>query len=99
VINSALPFLGFAYALLSIAAALSVIFNATAPLFGAFTAWLWLNDRLTTLRVAGMGVGFAGVVGLAWSNVNGSASFKPGGSGWAIAACLAATALYGLAAS
>jgi drug/metabolite transporter (DMT)-like permease len=99
VINSALPFLCFAYALLSITAGLSAIFNATAPLFGAFIAWLWLSDRLTKLRVAGLAIGFAGVVGLAWSNVNGAASFKPGGSGWAVVACLAATAMYGLAAN
>jgi drug/metabolite transporter (DMT)-like permease len=99
VINSALPFLCFAYALLSITAGLSSIFNATAPLFGAFIGWLWLNEQLTRLRIAGLGVGFAGVVGLAWSNVNGAASFRPGGSGWAIAACLVATVLYGLAAN
>jgi len=99
VINSALPFLCFAYALLSITAGLSAIFNATAPLFGAFIAWLWLNDRLTRLRIAGLAIGFSGVVGLAWSNVNGAASFRPGGSGWAVLACLAAAAMYGLAAN
>ena len=99
VINSALPFLCFAYALLSITAGLSAIFNATAPLFGAFIAWLWLNERLTRLRVAGLAIGFVGVVALAWSNVNGAASFKPGGSGFAVLACLAGAALYGLAAN
>ena len=99
VVNSALPFLCFAYALLSITAGLSAIFNATAPLWGAVIAWAWLGERLTRLRVAGLAIGFAGVVGLAWSNVNGTASFKPGGSGWAVVACLAATALYGLAAN
>ena len=78
---------------------LAAIFNATAPLFGAVIAWLWLNERLTRLRVAGLGIGFAGVVGLAASNVNGAASFKAGGSGWAVVACLAASALYGLAAN
>ena len=99
VVNSALPFLCFAYALLSITAGLSAIFNATAPLWGAVIAWAWLGERLTRLRVAGLAIGFAGVVGLAWSNVNSAASFKPGGSGWAVVACLAATALYGLAAN
>lgn len=98
VINSALPFLGFAYALLSITAGLSAIFNATAPLFGAVVACLWLNERLTRLRVAGLALGFGGVVALASSNVNGAAGFKPGGSGWAIVACVGAASLYGLAA-
>ena len=43
----------------------------------------------------GLAIGFAGVLWLAWDK----ASFKPGGSGWAIVACLAATFCYGLAAS
>ncbi len=40
-------------------------------------------------------MGFAGVLFLAWDK----ASFKPGGSGWAIAACLLAALFYGLAAN
>ena len=38
--NSALPFLLFSYAALSITAGLAAIFNAAAPLFGAVIAWL-----------------------------------------------------------
>lgn len=93
--NSALPFLGFSYAALSISAGLSSIFNASTPLWGAVIAWLWLRDRPTLPRIAGLAIGFAGVLGLAWEK----ASFKPGGSGWAIVACLAAALCYGLAAS
>ncbi len=93
--NSALPFLFYSYAALSITAGLSSIFNAATPLFGAVIAWLWLKDRLTPARIAGLAIGFAGVLWLAWDK----ASFKPGGSGWAVAACLAATFLYGLSAS
>jgi drug/metabolite transporter (DMT)-like permease len=99
VINSALPFVAFSYAALSITAGLSSIFNATAPLFGALVAWLWLHDRLTGARVLGLVIGFAGVLWLAWNNVNQAASFKPGGSGWAVVACLAAAALYGVSAN
>ena len=95
VINSALPFLCFSYAALSISAGLSSIFNAATPLFGAIVAWLWLKDRLTPWRIAGLGIGFAGVLWLAWDK----ASFKPGGSGWAIVACLVATLCYGVSAS
>ncbi len=36
---------------------------------------------------------------LAWRNVNQEAAFKPGGSGWAIVACLAATVFYGFSAN
>jgi drug/metabolite transporter (DMT)-like permease len=93
--NSALPFLCYSYAALSITAGLSSIFNAATPLFGAVIAWLWLKDRLTPSRIGGLAIGFAGVLWLAWDK----ASFKPGGSGWAVVACLAATFLYGLSAS
>ena len=95
VTNSALPFLCFSYAALSITAGLSSIFNAATPLFGAVIAWLWLKDRLTPSRILGLCVGFAGVLWLAWDK----ASFKPGGSGWAVVACLAATLLYGISAN
>jgi len=94
-LNSALPFLCFSYAALSITAGLSSIFNAATPLFGTLIAWAWLHDRLTPSRLAGLAIGFAGVLWLAWDK----ASFRPGGSGWAIVACLAATLCYGVSAS
>ena len=97
--NSALPFLCFSYAALSITAGLSSIFNAATPLFGAVIAWVWLKDRLTPSRVLGLAIGFAGVLWLTWNNVNQGAAFKPGGSGWAVVACIAATLLYGASAS
>ena len=93
--NSALPFLLFAYAALSITAGLAAIFNAASPLFGALIAWWWLKDRLTAARVAGLAIGFAGVLWLAGD----SAGFKAGGSGWAALACIAAAVFYGLSAS
>jgi drug/metabolite transporter (DMT)-like permease len=77
VLNSAIPFACFAYALLSITTGLSAILNATVPLFGALVAWLWLKDRPTGSRVLGLAVGFAGVAMLAWDK----ASFKPDASG------------------
>ena len=95
ILNSALPFLCYSYAALSITAGLSSIFNAATPLFGAVIAWLWLRDRLTPSRILGLAIGFAGVLWLAWDK----ASFKPGGSGWAVVACLTATLLYGVSAN
>jgi drug/metabolite transporter (DMT)-like permease len=97
--NSALPFVFFAFAAQSITAGLASIFNAAAPLFGAAIAWLWLNDRLSRSRLLGLAIGLGGVLWLAWRNVNQEAAFKPGGSGWAIVACLAATVLYGFSAN
>lgn len=95
--NSALPFLAYSFAALSITAGLASIFNATTPLWGAVIAWLWLRDRLTGWRVLGLVIGFAGVLWLAWDK----ASFKPGAAqtGWAVLACLGATLLYGWSAS
>jgi drug/metabolite transporter (DMT)-like permease len=97
--NSALPFVLFSIAALAINAGLSSIFNATAPLWGALIAWLWLKDKLSASRVLGLFIGFVGVVFLAW----GKASFRPGehgiSAGLAIGACLLATLCYGFAAN
>lgn len=94
-LNSALPFAMFSYAALSINAGLSSILNATTPMWGALVAWAWFGQRLDGSRLIGLALGFAGVVLLAWDK----ASFKPGGSGFAILACLVATCSYGLAAN
>ena len=94
-LNSGIPFALYAYAVLSITTGLSAILNATVPLFGAVVAWLWLKDRPSASRVVGLIVGFVGVALLAGDK----ASFKPGGTGWAILACLCATLCYALAAS
>jgi drug/metabolite transporter (DMT)-like permease len=94
-INSALPFSLLAFATLSVTAGFASVLNASAPLFGALVAWVWLGDRLSASRVAGLIVGFGGVVVLVW----GRASFKPGGSGLAVVAALCATLLYGIAAN
>jgi drug/metabolite transporter (DMT)-like permease len=99
VLNSAIPFACFSFALLSITTGLSAILNATVPLFGALVAWIWLADRPTGSRLAGLAIGFGGVALLAWDQ----ASFKPVAHGyapgWAVLACLLATLCYALAAS
>jgi len=94
-VNSALPFTLFVFAALSITAGMSSILNATTPLFGALVAAVWLGDRITVARAVGFLVAFGGVVFLAWDH----AEFKPGGSGWAVIACLVAALCYGVAAS
>lgn len=99
VINSALPFVLFSFALLAITTGLSAILNATVPLFGALVAWIWLKDRPTGTRMLGLAIGFVGVAMLAWDG----ASFKPTPSGiapaWAVLACLLATVCYAISAS
>ena len=98
-INSAIPFALFSFALLSISTGLSSILNATVPLFGALVAWLWLGDKPGTSRTVGLVIGFIGVALLA----SGKASFKPDASGavtaLGILACLLATISYAVAAS
>jgi drug/metabolite transporter (DMT)-like permease len=94
-LNSAVPFCLIAYATLSITSGMAAILNATSPLAGAIVARLWLHDRLGPTRVLGLVLGVAGIVVLVW----GRASLAPGGAGIAIAASLAATVSYGVAAS
>lgn len=93
--NSALPFVLYTLAALVLSAGLSGIFNATAPLWGALIAWLWLHDKPSRSRTLGLAIGFAGVLFLAWD----SASFKAGEHGISpalgIACCLGATLCYG----
>jgi drug/metabolite transporter (DMT)-like permease len=93
-LNSAAPFLFFAYAMAHISSGLGAILNATVPLWGAIVAFIWLKDRIVGLRILGLFVGFLGVTFLVWGKV----SFTPG-SGLAVVACLSATFLYGIAAS
>ena len=94
-LNSGIPFALYAYAVMSITTGLSAILNATVPLFGAIVAWLWLKDKPTNSSIMGLVIGFIGVALLAGDQ----ASFKPGGSGWAILACLVATTCYAISAS
>jgi drug/metabolite transporter (DMT)-like permease len=93
VVNSALPFTLFAFAALSLTAGFIAILNASSPMFSAIVGYLWLKERLSPLRILGLFVGFLGVAVLVWGKV----SFKPGGSGFAIAACLLASLFYGIA--
>ncbi|MES2415766.1 MAG: DMT family transporter [Pseudomonadota bacterium] len=98
-LNSAIPFALFAFALQAITSGLSAILNATVPMFGALVAWLWLRDKPNASRIVGLVLGFTGVAMLAWDK----ASFKPDATGiapgWAILACLLGCIFYALAAS
>jgi drug/metabolite transporter (DMT)-like permease len=97
-LNAGIPFACYAYALMHINTGLTSILNATTPLFGALIAWFWLGDKLNATRALGLALGFTGVVLLA-SDVPGGISFKEGGSGLAVAACLLATFCYGISGS
>lgn len=65
-INSAIPFALFAWAVMTSPPAWPPSWNAAcAPLFGALVAWLWLGDRINRLRWLGLALGFVGVALLA----------------------------------
>lgn len=97
-INSAVPFALFAWAVLHISTGLASILNATVPLFGALVAWVWLGERIQRLRSVGLALGFTGVALLAW-RAPGGAGFKSDSALWAMAACLLAATFYAVAAS
>jgi len=98
-LNSAIPFSLFAWAVVHVPTGLASILNATVPLFGALVAWLWLGERINLLRCIGLALGFLGVALLAWyapTEVEGGAAAS---SIWAIGACLLAAVFYAVAAS
>ena len=100
VVNSALPFLCFALAATVLSAGLMGVFNATAPIWTALIAWWWLGDRPAAVRTLGLALGLAGAIGLAWSRASFKADVAGGVSpALGIAACVAATMLYGVAAN
>lgn len=71
---NALPFSLFAYAELTIPSTLAGICNATSPLWGMALSLVALSeDRPTRRRVAGLGVGFIGVLTVlgAWQGFSG----------------------------
>lgn len=94
-VNSAIPFSLFAYAVLFVTAGFASVLNATAPLFGALVAFIWLRERLAPSRSVGLIIGFAGVLVLVWGRV----SVAGDGGGIAVLAGLSAAVLYGISAS
>jgi drug/metabolite transporter (DMT)-like permease len=93
--NSAVPFLCFSYAALTINAGLSSIFNAASPLFGALIAWLWLKNKLSAPRVLGLVIGFVGVFGLAYNKASVKEGVETLHTALAVGACIVATMAYG----
>src|SRR3989442_4805621 len=90
-LNSGLPFLLYAYSALYLSAGLMAVLNATAPMWGALFTVLLLGERLTGRRAAGLALGVVGVAVLSRPDAGTTQAFL------AIAACLAASFLYGLA--
>ncbi len=94
-LNSALPFLLFAYAAQTLSASLMAILNSASPIFGAIVAAIWLRQPVSRAAAVGLILGFAGVATLAWDGVA-----VNGAGGWlALAASLGAALSYSIASS
>ncbi|CAJ0786031.1 hypothetical protein LMG19083_01374 [Ralstonia psammae] len=93
VLNAAIPLCLFAYAELTLTAGFTSVLNAAAPLFASIVAFVWLGDRMSSLRVLGIVIGFIGVIVL----VGGSSLIDARQGGVAVVAALLATVLYGVA--
>jgi len=93
VVNSALPFVLYAFAGLHIPASYSVIMNSMTPLFAALLSAAFLADRLTPRKIGGLAAGAAGV-----TLVSRAGPVVPDEMfAWAILACLAAAFCYAAA--
>lgn len=89
-LNNAIPFSLIVWAQFSLPSGVAAIFNATTPLFGVLVAHLAASERATPARVAGVGLGFLGVVVMVGAD--------PLATPWpAAAAMLVATFSYALA--
>lgn len=95
ILNSAVPFVLFAYSTLYITGGYAAILNATAPIWAAVVAWVWLRKTIQSSSVIGLVVGFLGVVTL----VSGSLNFSFDGKTLGVLAALSAPFLYGIAAN
>ena len=91
-VNSALPFALYAFAEQYVNASTAAILNATSPFFSALVAAVWLKEPLTLRQLAGMALGFGGVVWLVgWHSAGTSGAVVV-----ALVACLAAALCYGI---
>lgn len=68
-LNTAIPFVLFGYATLTLSAGVTSILNATTPMFGAIVAYIWLKDKLSPSAVLGLFIGFIGVYLLMFNKI------------------------------
>lgn len=89
-INSAIPFILFAWAAQRAPAGVGAIANAMTVLFTALVGFLFFGEKIGTQRAIALFAGFAGVVVLASGKIAGVSI------GWAVAAGAGAAFLYGI---
>jgi len=69
-LNTAIPFVLFGWATLTLSAGSTSVLNATVPMFGAIVAVVWLKDKITISAVLGLITGFIGVYFLMYDKLN-----------------------------
>ncbi|MFC5569823.1 DMT family transporter [Lysobacter yangpyeongensis] len=89
-INSAVPFMLFAWAAQRAPAGVGAIANAMTVLFTALVGFLFFGEKIGAKRAVALFTGFAGVVVLASGKVAGASI------GWAVVAGATASFLYGI---
>jgi drug/metabolite transporter (DMT)-like permease len=92
-VNAALPFALVGFAELKLTASLAAMLNATVPMFAALLGAVWLRERISGGRAAGLLLGVVGVgVLLGWSPVP-----LDGGTLLGVGAMLVAACCYAIA--
>jgi len=61
ILNTAIPFVLFGYATLTLSGGLTSVLNATTPMFGAIVAYFWFRDKMSISASFGLLIGFIGV--------------------------------------
>jgi drug/metabolite transporter (DMT)-like permease len=92
-LNSAVPFLLYSVAALTLPASMESILNSLAPMFGAVFSALWLGEALTARKAAGLVLGTGGVVVMSSLSLPSASTAVVLG----VLACVAAPMCYGLA--
>ena len=93
ILSSAVPFLLWAYAALSLTAGLLSVLNATSPMWGAVCSAVILGERLKARRVTGLVIGVVGVALVTQPGSTETFSYR------AVGAALIAAFCYGLIAA
>jgi drug/metabolite transporter (DMT)-like permease len=69
-LNTAIPFVLFGYATLTLTGGVTSVLNATTPMFGAIVAYFWFRDKLSVNAVIGLLIGFIGVYLLVFDKIS-----------------------------
>ena len=93
IVSSAVPFLLWAYAALTLTAGLLSVLNATSPMWGALCSAVILGERLNMRRITGLVIGVVGVALVTPPGSTETSSYR------AVGAALIAAFCYGLIAA